>query len=576
MDLKYSASEKLWEHLRSKKMGIKFRRNSRTVDIDLDFWCHQEKIAIHLLNADHRISRDVTVVTNYRGIKYYIEIRPEAVIKSLKSILIEIESLFRQWKLPVSKDEISPLNIRKLEKYQSQNENSIANNERTAKSFNTKIKIDRKIIIEPKVTDKTQDPEFTDESLGVLNELHSGEDNLFLTGKAGTGKTTLIKYFVKQYEKNIAILAPTGIAATNVSGQTIHSFFGFQTGLLLPGIARERNGSDLHFNIKVLVIDEISMVRADVFDAIDRYLRKWGPNQNLPFGGVRIICVGDLFQLPPVLNEDEEPHHSVVYSSRYFFDSKAFLNGDFKRIELTKVYRQSDPDFLSMLNKIRVGNIDDNLIEALNHRVYPSQEEQRESLLTLSTHNRIVDSINSRKLEHLPDPERSYEGIREGKIYEIDLRVEIVLKLKVGAQVMFVRNDPERRWVNGTLGKVKKLYHDEIEIEISGRKKCVLVGRDKFEKIAYVSIDGLLKRQVVGSFIQFPLRLAWALTIHKSQGQTFDKVHLNLGNTFEAGQLYVALSRCTTLQGLTLERPIRREDVMVDPLVVNFYQGMSH
>jgi ATP-dependent DNA helicase PIF1 len=419
---------------------------------------------------------------------------------------------------------------------------------------------------------------FSDESESYLDVLLKGEENIFLTGKAGTGKTTLVKHFIGSCKKNIVVLAPTGVAAMQVGGQTIHSFFGFRPGLLLPEFAPGKPGGDVHTDTQVLVVDEISMCRADSFDAMDRYLRIWGPVKGEPFGGIQIVCIGDLFQLPPVLINEEREHHSRVYPSKYFFDAKAFKKASFRCLELTKVYRQSDEMFLSILNQIRTGSVNDRALNALNARVRKRTPSEEDSYITLSTHNKIVDGINTRKLAQLPGNEFIYQAVIQGMISDADLRVERTLRLREGAKVMFVRNDQGKRWVNGTIGKVKSLSDESIEVEVPddmGTPERFLVGRETFEKIAYVSKHGILKKEIVGTFVQFPLRLAWAITIHKSQGQTFKQVHLNLGTAFETGQIYVALSRCTSLEGITMERPLSGYDILVDPLILAFHKRLN-
>ncbi|MCB0524038.1 MAG: AAA family ATPase [Lewinellaceae bacterium] len=417
----------------------------------------------------------------------------------------------------------------------------------------------------------------------ALDVLEKSDKSLFITGKAGTGKSTLLQLFRNTTRKKVAVLAPTGVAALNVMGQTIHSFFNFPPRIITPSDASRKTSrkdlARLYRNLQVLVIDEISMVRADMLDAIDVFLRV-NRESYKPFGGVQVVFFGDLFQLPPVVTRDpiEASYFQDYYESPYFFSAKILQDPDFQleSIELSKVYRQESRHFLRLLEAVRTNKIDYDDLEDLNTRFLPGFNDL-DGFITLSARNATADRINQAELAKLESREFEYIASVKGNFEPALFPTELGLRLRQGAQVMFVRNDPEqRRFVNGTIGKVTKLDSLSITVEITdndGKKDWIEVPKIEWEIIRYKGgVDGGLESEVIGSFTQFPLKLAWAITIHKSQGKTFDRMLLDLGKgAFEHGQLYVALSRCRSLEGIVLRQPIRFQDVITDDRVIEFH-----
>ena len=417
----------------------------------------------------------------------------------------------------------------------------------------------------------------TDEFQKAFDLLESSHNNIFLTGKAGTGKSTFLKYFRTETKKKVVVLAPTGIAAFNVKGQTIHSFFRFPVGFMDPRKTRNISEEevDLYKAIDVLVIDEISMVRADVLDAIESFLRHHGKNPEQPFGGVQICLIGDLYQLPPVLTKEDKETFHKFYEVPYFFGAHGFKREDFHLISLTHIFRQSEQDFIDLLNKMRENLMDESDVQMLNDRAHKKDFVDSDEVIALTTTNQVADSMNKTKLEQLETPAFTYHAAVEGKLnMKEKMPAPIELILKIGAQVMFLKN--ETHWVNGTLGKVVKLSAEEIWVELD--EAAYLVSKAEWESIKYEyneekdSID----ENIIGSYKQFPLQLAWAITIHKSQGKTFDKVVIDLGKgVFTHGQAYVALSRCRTLDGIYLRQPLQLSDMRLDKKVANFLSNFS-
>lgn len=418
--------------------------------------------------------------------------------------------------------------------------------------------------------------ELTEEFLQAYNLMENSEQCLFITGKAGTGKSTLLQYFKEHSEKKWVVLAPTGIAALNVGGATLHSFFRLPPRSINPDevkiVARQRR--KIYQSIDTIVIDEVSMVRSDMVDVIDRFMRLNGKDKLKPFGGVKIIFIGDLFQLPPVLsNEDQSFLSSNAYETPFFFSAKVFAEVNMEFIELTKVYRQKEQYFITLLNSIRNNQATSNDIQRINQRYQPQFEsDPNDYYITLTTTNKIAHEINTANLKKLSGELYQFEGEIKNKFEKGNLPTDLVLELKEGAQVMFVKNDVENRWVNGTLGIIKKISNDHIEVKVSDHK-TYNVKPIKWQTLSYKFDEETQKMatEVIGSFKQYPLRLAWGITIHKSQGKQFDKVIIDLGwGTFAHGQLYVALSRCKTLEGLILKSRVRPKDVIVDNRVVEF------
>ena len=414
----------------------------------------------------------------------------------------------------------------------------------------------------------------------VLDLLEKSNTSIFLTGKAGTGKSTLLQLFKNTTRKKAIVLAPTGIAALNVGGQTIHSFFGFPPRPMTRRDIKRLRNNRIYKNIEVLIIDEVSMVRADMLDSIDLFLRL-NRDRPEPFGGLQVVLIGDLFQLPPVIsNEVEHQLLEAQYASPYFFSAQVLREIPLESIELSKVYRQEARHFLRLLDAIRTNRWDQDDLEDLNERYRPSFDPE-DFYITLSPRNDTVNAINRRELDRIPLPERLYLATVTGEFDPRQYPTDHALPLKLNAQVMFVKNDPERQFVNGTIGKVFKLDGESVTVQIEegGKTRYVEVEPVAWETLRYrlggVASDEI-ETEVVGTFIQFPLRLAWAITIHKSQGKTFDKVIIDLGRgAFEHGQTYVALSRCRTLEGIILKQAIRPQDILVDQRIVDYYLAMQ-
>ncbi|MFP3593291.1 helix-turn-helix domain-containing protein [Chryseobacterium sp. SIMBA_038] len=416
--------------------------------------------------------------------------------------------------------------------------------------------------------------------------------SIFLTGKAGTGKTTFLNDFVKRTKKKHIVVAPTGIAAINAGGVTIHSMFGLPLRTFLPTTDRidtslANNIADLmpHFKyrkdklkllreVEVLIIDEVSMLRADVLDMMDFSLRFIRRNSQR-FGGVQMLFIGDLYQLPPVVRD--EHILKMFYNSPFFFDSHAIKEIPLLTIELTKVYRQSDESFLDILNAIRDGDVGSIDFEHLNERYDPAFETGTESYVYLCSHNRMADEINQEKLKEIKVDPSTFEAKLFGEFKENQFPNEQFLELKIGAQVMFIRNDisGEKRYFNGKLGEISALDENEIKVVLDGSEREITVKREVWEQKKYfLDTDKNIKEEVLGSFEQFPIKLAWAVTIHKSQGLTFDKVIIDAGKSFTAGQVYVALSRCRTLEGIVLKSKITPEVIFKDNRILQF-QGST-
>ncbi|MCT2562677.1 helix-turn-helix domain-containing protein [Chryseobacterium herbae] len=412
--------------------------------------------------------------------------------------------------------------------------------------------------------------------------------SVFLTGKAGTGKTTFLNDFVKKTRKKYIVVAPTGIAAINAGGVTIHSMFGLPLRTFLPTTDRidgrlANNIADLmpHFKyrkdklkllreVEVLIIDEVSMLRADVLDMMDFSLRFIRRN-NQRFGGVQMLFIGDLYQLPPVVRD--EHILKICYQSPFFFDSHAVKDIPLLTIELTKVYRQSDEKFLDILNAIRDGDIANINFDVLNERYNPDFKAGTNSYVYLCSHNRMADEINQEKLEEIDLTVKTYEAKLFGDFKENQFPNEQFLELKVGAQIMFIRNDitGEKKYFNGKLGEIMSLDDNEIKVVLDGSEREIVVKREVWEQKKYfLDTEKNIKEEVLGSFEQFPIKLAWAVSIHKSQGLTFDNVIIDAGKSFTAGQVYVALSRCRTLEGIVLKSKITPEVIFKDNRILQF------
>jgi len=434
--------------------------------------------------------------------------------------------------------------------------------------------------------------DITPEFARVLQLANTTGSSLFITGKAGTGKSTLLRYLTGHTKKRYVVLAPTGVAALNVAGQTIHSFFRLPPRLLQrEDIKRNPRREKLYRSLDMVIIDEVSMVRADMLEAINLSLRLHRDPLK-PFGGAQMIFIGDLFQLPPVVPNDQQAYFNEVYGGAYFFDAPIFRAGfPCPCIELSHVFRQREPVFLDLLNKIRNDRVTPDDLKLLNSRQVAAGKAPDEAVVLCST-NAIAKHINTKGLESLPAKPFTYTASLTGRLKErydeiihnggspeqleraLDTRfpAEITLTLKEGARVMMIRNDKENeRWVNGTMGIVRELAMDRVVVEIDGQT-CT-VEPETWEDIEYEydEREKTIKPIVRGTFIQFPIRLAWAITIHKAQGKTLDKVMIDFGTgAFAPGQVYVAISRSRTLQGIYLKHPVRPRDIFVDKRVVDF------
>ena len=412
--------------------------------------------------------------------------------------------------------------------------------------------------------------------------------SLFLTGKAGTGKSTFLHYIAQTTKKKYVILAPTGIAAINVGGVTLHSFFKLPFHPLLPNDRRystQQLRNTLKYNsekiklireLELIIIDEISMVRADIIDFIDKILRVYSHNMRIPFGGKQLLLVGDVYQLEPVLKEEDWQLLQPYYPSKFFFDAHVFRTFQLVCIELQKVYRQRDDKFISILDHIRTSTVTNTDLSLLNQQVGQHQPMDAHQLsITLSTRRDTVDYINSLHLSKLPGDATILHGSIDGEYPENNLPTPIELEVKTGAQILFIKNDREKRWVNGTLGTIIGIG-DEEDGKIYVRTEQgedVDVEQEVWNNVRYTynQKEQKVEEEILGSFQQFPLRLAWAITIHKSQGLTFNQVKIDLsGGVFAGGQTYVALSRCRSLKGIELQEPVKKEDIYVNQEVVRF------
>ena len=416
-----------------------------------------------------------------------------------------------------------------------------------------------------------------DEIIDLLSE-NEDQQFIFLTGAAGTGKTTLLERVKNQLSLKKMVVAPTGIAALNIGGTTINSAFriGFDT---IPAITKSKDPrfNKLLKNLELLIIDEVSMVRAPMLDAISQSLQIHRNSQE-PFGGVHVLACGDLFQLPPIIKESEERVIYEKYDSIYFFDAHSFKDMDkVNFFELTESFRQEeDQKFCDLLNNIRVGRDLENTINQINSNCFDPTLES-DFFMTLTSRKRRAEELNEYKLSHIEGQEELIKSKESGDLNENDLPAPRELKIKVGANVMFIKNDPEGRWVNGTLGTVSEcLDKKKKNIKIKINNKTHKVEREEWNKVKFTYDDDSdeVLEEVVSSFKQFPIKLGWAVTIHKSQGLTLESCSVDLGSgAFATGQAYVALSRCKNLNSLHLQRELKVSDALVDPDIVDFHKN---
>lgn len=442
----------------------------------------------------------------------------------------------------------------------------------------------------------------TDEFKYITGIIENTNNSIFISGKAGTGKSTLLKYLIERKKKRYVVVAPTGVAALNVKGQTIHSFFQFPPSLIVRNeIQPNYTKHSIFSNIDTLIIDEISMVRADLMDGIDFSLRINRNRLNEPFGGVQMVFIGDLFQLPPVVTNDLQHYFIRNYGGRYFFNTRALQNElKYECKELTINFRQKDDvEFQNLLNRIRINKATFQDFVKLNLRHIDNLGKHTDEAIILTTNRKSARTINKERLKRITSEEYIYQAVLTGTLKkkydkfvndfknrvisedELDRRLEtnfptdVELKLKKGSQIIMVKNDKAKRWVNGSLGIISKINKNDIGVKING--KVYKIEQEKWDDISYSynheTNDITMSSR--GSFVQYPIKLAWALTVHKSQGKTFDRIIVDLaGGAFEHGQTYVALSRCKTLNGITLNKEIRNQDIIVDEKVVEYYENM--
>lgn len=433
----------------------------------------------------------------------------------------------------------------------------------------------------------------------VLDLIQFTNNSIFLTGKAGTGKSTLLKYICEETKKEHVVLAPTGIAAINVGGATLHSFFKLPFHPLTPDDPNFSTNSKLRAFLKyskehvkliksleLVIIDEISMVRADIIDFIDRVLRVYSGNMRMPFGGKQMLLVGDVFQLEPVVTKDERDILNRFYKSPYFFSARVFQQMQLVSVELNHVYRQTDKAFIGILDHIRKNRLSDADLQLLNMRVderintNENPDILDEFTITLATRRDVVDAINQRNLDALEGEKYVLQGEINGDFPTNSLPTAMELELKPGAQVIFIKNDQDKQWVNGTLGMVEDVSDDgEWMSVITDEGNSLIVYKTMWENVrySYNEKEKKIDTDLLGTFVQFPVKLAWAITIHKSQGITFNKVNVDLtGGAFAGGQTYVALSRCRSLEGIKLKRKLFRADVFVNPFVTKFAETFNN
>jgi ATP-dependent DNA helicase PIF1 len=431
----------------------------------------------------------------------------------------------------------------------------------------------------------------------VLTFIDFTNQSIFLTGKAGTGKTTLLRKIKEQSTKKIIVVAPTGVAAMNAKGTTINSLFQLPPGSFFPGdidLQRLQSGivsiqslvSDLSYSrdkltllneLELLVIDEVSMVRCDLLDVIDAILRAVRKN-NAPFGGVQLLLIGDLYQLPPVSKREEWSFLRNVYPSPYFFDAVVIRNNPLLQVELTEVFRQTEPEFISILNAIRNNQISQESLDILNRRHQPTFTATEDlNPIIITSHNVEANSINKKKLDDLAGMEYTFDGEISGDFRDLGMQAEQSLKIKEGAQVMFIKNDTgdDRKFYNGKIGKIKSIRNTEIWVSFP-QEEDLLLEKSSWQSFEYkTDTEEAIVQQQVGEFSQYPIKLAWAVTIHKSQGLTFDHAIIDAGKSFVAGQVYVALSRVRTLNGLILQSKINTESLRSNVEVINYMKPAS-
>lgn len=430
-----------------------------------------------------------------------------------------------------------------------------------------------------------------DEWRMVLDALENLPENIFVTGRAGTGKSTLLDYWRAQTKQNIVVLAPTGVAALNVRGQTIHSFFGFHPGITPADVRRhgtKAGAENMYKQIDVIVIDEVSMVRADLLDCVDKFMRLNGRDRGRAFGGARLVVFGDLCQLPPVITEAEREAFFSLYRTPYFFSANVLRDrqlvgptNDFIKFELNEIHRQKDANFIRLLNRVRDNEATADDLAELNQRHEQNyQMDEDDYRVYLTATNQVAAEINGARLNRLPGKLQAFKADSYGHFDDRTHPTDETLQLKVGAQVMLINNDVTKRWVNGTIGHITAMKKDNYNLPVVNVKlpdgEVVEVGPYTWKAHRYHlnAAQNKIEAEEIGAFTQLPLKLAWAVTIHKAQGKTFDRVVLDIGRgMFASGQLYVALSRCTSLEGIVLIQPLMPRHIITDPVVSEFLKG---
>lgn len=417
--------------------------------------------------------------------------------------------------------------------------------------------------------------ELNPDLLYAIERIEAGVPLLFVTGRAGTGKSTFVRHLLGKETRNVAVVAPTGVAALNSKGQTIHSFFKFKPQGPVKQYVTEVSDAKLYRNLDLLIIDEVSMVRADLLDAISDFLSLNGKEPGMPFGGTQVVMVGDPFQLPPIVarGADLQAFIDLGYRSPYFFDAQCVKDLSLEVVELSKVYRQEDTHFIHLLECIRDGEEFEDALEEINKRCAERSPDDR-NFITLTTTRAAADAINRKKLLELKGKRIRYQANIVGQVSD-DLTLPTELELAVGAQVMFTQNNYPR-WVNGTLGVVSDINEEFVSVEVEKDEAVFTyeVKRTSWESLDHYFDEGVsqVRSRTVGTFTQFPLMLAWAITIHKSQGKTLGRVVIDLGKgAFAPGQVYVALSRCRRVEDITLARPIEWREIGADPVIKEFW-----
>jgi len=424
--------------------------------------------------------------------------------------------------------------------------------------------------------------QINDEFEKCLKLMNDTDKNLFVTGNAGTGKSTLLEYFCKNTKKSPVILAPTGIAALNVNGQTIHKFFNFYIDITPDNIANKKRkikNPEIYKKLQMIIIDEVSMLRADLLDCIDIFLRMHGKNKKQPFGGVQMVFIGDLYQLPPVVPNNQKHIFTRAYKTPYFFSANAIQTINLEIIELQKIYRQKDRNFIELLNKIRVNDVNcQDIIELNKRNIIENRNEIQKAAITLTTTNKNAEKINDFSLKKLDGKLYTSEAEIEGDFTREYFPTNENLKFKKKAQIMFLNNDVDGRWFNGSIGFIEDIYKKNkkkyLKVRLQSNNEIVDVRLHTWKVYKFVIEDYRIVSKPIGKFTQYPFKLAWAITIHKSQGKTFNNVLIDIGwGAFASGQTYVALSRCTSFEGITLKTPIQRKDIICDARIDNFMRG---